>query len=375
MKRTLSLAAAFSAYLALPLFPRLASAQVSPPQASEVNPRSRAELTALPFVFYLPETKFAVGVGGYFIFRPAGRRASSPPSNVSFSVLYTQLKQFQALVTPQFYFHGEDELLTGSLTFEYYPNKYWGIGDRTPASNETGYSPRHFALVGSFQKRILSSQNLYAGVQYQFETVSIISVGSDAPLDLARVPGGKGGRVSGLGVILNWDTRNNIFIPVHGKYFQLSLFANERFLGSSFDFVEIKGDLRKFFPGLFVGHALALQFLFQSAIGNPPFYRYPMIGGFSVLRGYYMGRYRDKCLVVLQAEYRLPLWWRFGLVGFAGLGNVGPALDKIDLGELKYSAGLGFRFKLLPKEGVNVRVDFAFGKGSTGVYFTTGEAF
>lgn len=360
---------------ALFVCPRPVAAQEGQPEKKEPAVKGTADLVVLPLVFYEPETKFAGGVGGLLTFRQERQHASSRPSSMFFYAIYTQLKQFQAQAEPAFYFRGEDFLLTGKLTFEQYPNKFWGVGDKTPDSAETNYTPRRLSLEASFQKRMPFLQNLFAGVQYQFETAAIVDIQPDPPILLNPFAGSGGGTVSGLGFVLNWDTRNNIFTPSRGSQSQISFVVNAKILGSGFDFTTVKADFRKYVPGLYQGHAAAFQFVYQSATGAPPFYRYAMIGGDSIMRGYYKGRYRDKYLIALQAEYRLPLWRRFGFVAFAGLGNVGPALDRISLRKAKYSTGFGLRFKLSPKEGANVRVDFAFGKGSTGLYFTAGEAF
>ncbi len=360
---------------ALFVCPRPVAAQEGQPEKKDPAAKGRVHLVVLPLAFYEPETKLAVGGGGLLTYRGESQAPTARPSSMFFYAIYTQLMQFQAQAQPILYFRDEDDLLAAKLTFEQYPNKFWGIGAETPDSAETNYTPRRLALEASFQTRLPFLWNLYAGVLYQFETAALIDNPSNAPLPLDSYPGGAGGTVSGLGLILNWDTRDNIFTPSRGNQFQVSIVVNAKMLGSSFDFTSVKADFRKYVPGLYPGHAAAFQFLYQSATGAPPFYRYAMIGGDSIMRGYYMGRYRDKYLIALQAEYRLPLWRRFGFVAFAGLGNVGPALDRISLSKAKYSTGFGLRYKLSPQEGANVRVDFAFGKGSTGLYFTAGEAF
>jgi outer membrane translocation and assembly module TamA len=76
-----------------------------------------------------------------------------------------------------------------------------------------------------------------------------------------------------------------------------------------------------------------------------------------------------------QSEYRLPLWWRFGMVGFVGIGNVHPSLDDMSFSKSKYSAGFGIRYFLVPKEGINIRLDIAFGEESSSVYLYFLEAF
>jgi outer membrane translocation and assembly module TamA len=93
------------------------------------------------------------------------------------------------------------------------------------------------------------------------------------------------------------------------------------------------------------------------------------------MRGYYAGRFRDKNLLVFQAEYRLPLVWRLGLVGFAGLGNVAGKFSQLNLDSLKPSYGVGLRFLFDKKEKIRIRMDIGFGKGTSGFYFSIFEAF
>ena len=338
--------------------------------ASDIN------VVAMPVVFYTPETRWAGGAAALISFWPASRRDRARPSTLTVYSVYTELSQFQVELEPALYFSDEDYLLRGNLIFERYPNKYWGFGNDTPELYETDYTPRRFSLEASFQKRVLAEQNLYIGLQYQYEHVSVLKAQEDGPLPFNEAPGKAGGAVSGLGFILNWDTRDHIFIPSRGNYFQVSMSINAKALGGDYSYTSLKADLRKFWPGLAATHVLGVQVLYQSVVGGEaPFYRYAKLGGDSIMRGYYGGRYRDRHLLAFQAEYRLPVWGKFGLVGFAGLGRVAPTLGGLDFSGLKYSAGLGIRFKIAPREGANLRVDWAFGQATSGVYFTAGEAF
>lgn len=61
--------------------------------------------------------------------------------------------------------------------------------------------------------------------------------------------------------------------------------------------------------------------------GQPPFYGNCTYGTNSELRGYQAGRYLDRYMFATQAEYRLVLPWRYGLVAFGGLGEVAPGVD------------------------------------------------
>lgn len=68
-------------------------------------------------------------------------------------------------------------------------------------------------------------------------------------------------------------------------------------------------------------------------------------------------------------------FWGIGLVGFAGLGNVAPRPWALELDQLKYSYGAGLRYRVRPREATNIRMDVAFGQGTSGLYFTAREAF
>jgi outer membrane protein assembly factor BamA len=354
----------------------MSAAEAGAQEKKENGDHGNAGLGAvvLPVLFNMPETKWGGGVGGLLTFRPAGIRTGSRPSSLYFYAIITQLKQFSTKWEPEAYFRSEAFLVKGKFQFEIYPEKYWGLGPDTAEESEQDYTPRSFILEASFQRKIWAAGNLYAGPLLQVESYKVLKSEPGGPLEDEHPSGAAGGTSSGGGFIVNWDTRDNVFCPRDGKSWQLSAVFNHPLLGSGFRYAALKLDLRQYLP-LFSSHTLALQALCQSVIGEAPFKSLPKLGGDSLMRGYYSGRYRDRSLYALQAEYRLPLWWRFGLAGFAGLGNVGSGPGRLSLDGAKVSLGAGLRFKVAPREGTNLRLDFAWGRGTSGFYFTAGEAF
>jgi hypothetical protein len=126
-------------------------------------------------------------------------------------------------------------------------------------------------------------------------------------------------------------------------------------------------DVRRFFP-LGAGQVLALQAKGRIMTGDPPFYRLATIGGISVLRGLYDGRFRDKTAVAVQAEYRfpIPITKLLGGVVFAGVGEVAERPADLSLVDLQVAGGVGIRVMLDPRERINLRIDVGF--SSYGVY-------
>ncbi len=342
--------------------------------SKEKTEEKRFGIVILPVLFYMPETKFGGGVGGLITYRPHHSAAGVRPSSLYFYAIYTQLKQFSTQLKPELYFRNEEYLLTGKIIAEYFPDKFWGIGNDTGEEAEENFTPRTFSAEASFQKKIWPKQKLYAGVYGQFDVYKIVKMKAGGSLERREYPGSREGTTSSLGFILNWDDRDNIFFPTQGSYCQFQAYFSRKFLGSDFETTSVKIDLRTFVP-LLAGHVLALQGFFHSVEGTPAFKNYAKLGGDTMMRGYYSGRYRDNCLLALQAEYRLPVWKRFGMAAFAGIGDVASGLGNFKLDGFKYSFGLGLRFKIAPKEGTNLRFDFAWGKGTSGFYFTAGEAF
>jgi hypothetical protein len=68
------------------------------------------------------------------------------------------------------------------------------------------------------------------------------------------------------------------------------------------------------------------NFLFSSFSGNVPYRMLPTLGGSKYLRGYYKGRFRDKNLILIQQECRMPLYKRLGIAVFGGVGEVASTL-------------------------------------------------
>jgi hypothetical protein len=67
-------------------------------------------------------------------------------------------------------------------------------------------------------------------------------------------------------------------------------------------------------------------------------------------------------MVATPLEYRLELPWRFGLVGFGGIGGVAPGGTQWRRHQLLPAGGTGIRYVLSDKFHVNLRTDFAWAR-------------
>jgi hypothetical protein len=133
-------------------------------------------------------------------------------------------------------------------------------------------------------------------------------------------------------------------------------------------------EARQFFD-LGKRHAIGVRFYNEIQGGEVPYYHLAMLGGDELLRGYYLGRYRDETLAAFETEYRYPLFWKFGGVLFAGAGEVAANVPDLLHEPVRWAVGGGLRFSLSDSERLNLRLDAGFGPGTWGIYFTAREAF
>jgi len=329
-------------------------------------------LTFLPVLYYTPETKWAYGGGGLGYFRWIKDPGVARPSNIKFIAVYTQKKQTNIELNPDFYLKNGLHIQT-KIQYSDFPDQYYGIGNWTTDDMEEHFASKFWKLSVEALKNVGASLNV--GFQYFFDHTKLTKTKPGGLLELSTTPGSAGGIASGFGYFMTYDSRDSIFYPTAGSFHQFSAIFFGRALGSDFRFNRYHLEFRKYFR-LSYSRCLAFQtrFLFQT--GDPPFWRMGLLGGQESMRGYYLGRYRDKDLISLQAEYRwVPVFWRIGLAAFAGVGDVAATVGHFVPGRFKCTYGLGLRLVIDPKQRIHIRVDFGFAKNTSGVYFTAGEAF
>jgi outer membrane protein assembly factor BamA len=336
--------------------------------------QSRSGVIVLPLVSRSIETGWALGVAGSLTLKHQNDDSLTRTSNVQSILLYSLKNQLVAAINGTIYFPKERYILSSQLSLSSFPDKFWGIGKIAPESQEESYTFKQFYLYAHLQRKIFP--NFYVGGIYEFQNVFKVDFEKDGLLDKQNVAGRNPYKISGLGASATWDTRNHAFTPTKGTLVQVYFNHFGRYLGSEYTYTNYVLDTRKFFR-IYQKQVLALQaYGFFNAGKAVPLRSLASLGGANSMRGFYDGRYRDKNQIVLQAEYRMPIWGRFGMVAFGNTGDVGNSFGDFSLRSLKYSGGLGARFTLSKKENLNLRVDYGIGQGgANGFYIQLGEAF
>lgn len=345
---------------------------------SDTSDISRPQFLVYPTLAYSPETSWEIGLSSLYVYF-AKRDTTNRLSEISGFTFITLENQYGLWFDHALYSHKSKWFFLGKLKFQSFPLLYYGIGIDTPAD----YVARVDANQILIKERVLRKiyKDLFLGLEFDYQRLSnvdfVITDPEKTPVDLPM--GSEGSDNLGLGIGLVHDNRHNVLNVREGFFSELAFLHYNRAWGSTFNFTSIISDTRVYRP-IGENNVLAAQLLGQFSSGEVPFNQLALMGGESIMRGYYLGRFRDNNQIATQIEYRfLPIPFgftdRLGAVVFVGTGTVFDELRNMDFSKLVVSGGAGIRFLLFPKKDIYTRLDVAFTNEGTGFYIFIGEAF
>ncbi len=153
--------------------------------------------------------------------------------------------------------------------------------------------------------------------------------------------------------------------PVFGGRYTVTVNRYQDRNLDAYSFNRIDVDLRQYIPFLLRSHVIALRGYLS--VSNPdeghevPFYLQPMLGGAYSARGFRSFRFRDRNLLLLQAEYRWDINALMTGALFCDAGKVARRQKDLDFEDMKSDCGFGVRFGT--RQGVKMRLDLALGSG------------
>ncbi len=225
-------------------------------------------------------------------------------------------------------------------------------------------------------------RNWFAGLRYygmrstiNIDRANVTPPGQDPLPDRPQIPElDLNLRTAGLGPTLEFDSRSDPFYPRKGEQFRFQASFNGRALGGRRTYQTYQTFYNKY-ASLSPRQVIAGHVAGCYATGSVPFYDLCFLGKSKDLRGYEVGQYIDRVMLAAQAEYRLELPYRLGATAFFGAGEVARRWADLRSDALKPGGGVGLRFRLTKQNHINLRVDYAWGINSKGLYLGVSEAF
>jgi hypothetical protein len=324
-------------------------------------------------VLYAPETSVTFAAAALVYYR-LGQPLQVRDSKTMLAAAYTLKSQWLLQLSGTLFAFRDNVALDYEIDVSYFPKVFYGIGNDTSLDDDEDYVRRAYQV--QLRPGVRLAKNLYVGPASRLKHYRISEIEPGRQLASGNVLGSEGGTDVGLGVGGFYDTREPSMNPLHGVFVDLEFTHSGPTWASDFEFQTYSVDVRGYVP-IFrrLKHVLALQAYGEFHSGEPPFWMLSELGGPSRMRGHYQGRYRDRQMLAVQAEYRLPIVWRLGAVAFGGLGDVARNLGDFRAKETKFSVGGGLRLMLDRDSRVNLRADAAWAGDSWGPYVSLGEAF
>ena len=331
------------------------------------------KLTAMPVLFYLPETGLGYGGLGIGTFRFKGEPVESYPSSVQLAISYTSKNQLLVWAPYELYWDNEKWRLFGELGFYKYFYNFYGVGINAQEENFETYEVDFPRLRISALREIVP--NFLIGAGYELDIYYNLNFDEGGVLDNSDVKGKDGGgTISNLGLLAVYDTRDHIFQPTQGFFIQAGFFSAMNLLGSSFSFSKFSLDTR-YYKRIKGQHILASNFFVAHTGGGTPFFALNYLGTNSRSRGFNDRRYLDNSELSLAFEYRFPISGRFGAAAFGSTGTLASDLSDLFSSRYRNAFGAGIRYTINKKDGIRIRVDYGVSQEGGNLYFTVREAF
>lgn len=251
-----------------------------------------------------------------------------------------------------------------NVNMTFYPDGPLGIiiGDEGVGFNLDGG-----VLYQRMQFRLKES-NWWLGGSYVYVNAdNTFELDLDLPIDLPNP--GFDFSLGGLSMFVEYDGRNSTFTPTKGLSGKLEFQNYDDVWGSDFNYNHWSGQLFKYTP--FGDYSsLGLRLEGETVSGKIPFFAYPFVD----LRGIPALRYQGQDVVIGEAEYLWGVTPRWTVVLFGGVGITTPITDIDSETKTVTAGGLGFRYRLARKIGLQAGFDIARGPEDTAFYLTVGSA-
>ena len=353
----------------------LALANLSGLSAATLDSLPNWPCMAVPVINYSPETSWEFGAAAQAYFRIQEQRTSIVQIDGAYSLKH------------QWYVNGQGTLYMGRQTpwllqfragYRNYPDTWYGVGN-TPN------------VAGAYARKgqRYESQRAYAFVQPLVNVGEGCLIGAHADLlweryHLQNAVDTVTVCMPGIGVTLQYDTRDMVYYPSKGVLLKFAATHYNRVWSATTTLTRLSLDWRQFVS---LGYDIVWCYQVRAVmalgcdIAHAPFQMLPCLGGQDLLRGIPYGMFRDNTLLAAQTELRMPIWRWIRACAFVGIGDVND-YTHWQWARPKVGYGVGLRLTI-NRAKINIRADVARNNiypswgdlRGYGFYLTATEAF
>jgi len=364
-------------FVGLPVPRTLADAQQKteelidePQRGSEVGPQ-RGNWVAVP----IPVSNPTIGTGlqAVVMYLHPNRRGEdgAPNATTGVGAMYTNTGSWFA---GGFHNNSWDN---GRYRFAFYGGagelqlRFYGIGDvALPGNRSVQYALGLSVVGGKLLARLPGTDHWYAGPSYvYFRSESVFDLSNVVP-QLPPTEINIPYRSASLGLLVNYDSRDDNYYPTRGQYFQAGWHDFSENWGGDQEFQ--KSTVFYNYYHLFGKQTvLALRARAEDSSEGTPFFFLSSL----VMRGFSRDRYLATDTLSIHSELRHKFLERWGAVVFVESGWYGDTFSKLADSRTIISYGTGLRWQATKDKSLHLALDFAVSTDDRAVYFRIGEAY
>lgn len=306
----------------------------------------------VPVLGYTEETEFQYGFMALFFLKPDERGGKVPEIGVT--AYGSTRDQLNLTLEPYFYLFHDRVTVWSLLKYQDWVAGYYGRGNDPDIDRFVNFDRKKFLYGTRIESRVGLPEMFKYGteIHVEFSDIEFEEGGEQA------LPDDHSGWRNGIGYLFGLDTRDNTNWTRHGYLAQWQqMFYMDKFGDYTFNVESL--DLRGYTELLF-GTSLALGFLWQRAEGDVPFDMLAGPDGICRFRGVESLYFNDNQAVIVQAEARRFLFWRFATHVFFEGGKSGGYFSELLRNEWHKSLGMGALVALNLKESLFARADFSW---------------
>ncbi|WP_430813466.1 BamA/TamA family outer membrane protein [Carboxylicivirga sp. RSCT41] len=248
----------------------------------------------------------------------------------------------------------------GNINFDYY-----GPNNILPEPVEMNLDTWMFVQQLKFR---IKETDFFIGARYfNYNGTNTLQL----PIDIPEYSGKSfDSELSELSVMLDFDTRDNVFTPSKGIYAQLKGTYSDEWMGGADFYGRLSGVLLAF-GDLSEKTTIGARIETLYASENTPFWAIPGIN----MRGVPAVKYQGNNVNLLEVQLNYKLNYRWEVLGFTGMGVTAPLDDGwLKTNQSVRSVGTGFRYLLARVFGLSGGMDFAWSDEDFGFYIVMGHA-
>ena len=317
---------------------------------------------------YSKDTQFSLAVMAAGLYRLDRTDSLTPPSDITAFITGGTTGFYMVGINGNNIFSHNRHRISYKLSFYSQPTDYWGIGYSAGANNPKGsYVEKRYDVDVRYLYQVVP--NMFIGASVNFRNSRGIKFTRPEYIEGQNPEN----TTTGIGAIVEYDTRDFIPNPYKGLYLSLKGTWRPDFLGSNAKSLWQAIFTANSYHRVWKGGIVATELYGEFNASGTPWLMKARLGGSKRMRGYYEGQYNDNDMITLQVELRQNIWRRIGCVVWGGAGNVFPSFEKFKWGYTLPNYGIGLRWEF--KKRINIRVDYGFGKHTSGFLFNINEAF